>query len=75
MSKVRGSFHVDGRRSLTHIVEADDKLTDVGFRLAGEPGFETFRGSNFDRSWLSKGELPRTMGTSQLGFRLTREGE
>ena len=45
MSKLRGSYYVDGRRSLTLTTSDDDKLMDVGFRLTHEATTEVTRGS------------------------------
>lgn len=76
--KFRGSYYVDGRRSLTLTTSDDGKLVDIGFRLVHDDVEQGVRGSRCD-------ELPRYAAmiygyfdipervADQVGFRLTRE--
>ena len=78
MSKVRGSYYVDGQRSMTLTSSGDDKLVDVGFRLVCEEGERHDRGAPWTESSMSA-RTPSThrsfarAGFRALGFRLTRE--
>ena len=48
MSKnLRGSYYVDGRRSLTLTTSDDDKLVDVGFRLVHDNVDQVCRGGSW----------------------------
>jgi formylglycine-generating enzyme required for sulfatase activity len=80
--KLRGSYHVDGRRSLTLSTEADDKLVDVGFRLVFDEAYRVRRGG----SWYNAADLARAANrhghypgrrNGLLGLRLAfdREGQ
>ena len=80
--KLRGSYHVDGRRSLTVSTEADGKLVDVGFRMVHDSAYRVDRGCGW-------GHVPRDARVAyrfsrgpavrfgSLGFRLAfdREGQ
>jgi hypothetical protein len=76
--KLRGSYHVDGRRSLTLSTEADDKLVDVGFRLVHDGsecryrGNRWFAGPRYAQLPHSDRSIPALSGL-YLGFRLVRE--
>jgi formylglycine-generating enzyme required for sulfatase activity len=77
--KLRGSYHVDGRRSLTLTTSDDDKLMDVGFRLVHDGDNRVFRGGGWDNSAQLARVADRVRGgpanrINFLGFRLVREG-
>ena len=67
MSKIRGSYNVDGRRSLTLTTSDDDKLMDVGFRLVHDAASRVLRGG----SWLRTADYARaaSRGGSNPGNR------
>jgi hypothetical protein len=80
MSKIRGSYYVDGRRSLTLTTSDDDKLMDVGFRLVHDDEDRVSRGG----SWINPTVVARVanrLGGSpglrfgNLGFRLAFDRE
>jgi formylglycine-generating enzyme required for sulfatase activity len=76
--KLRGSYHVDGRRSLTLSTAGEDKLVDVGFRLVFDEAYRVSRGGSWDdtaggaRAAYRDGVYPGFRNGS-LGFRLVRE--
>jgi hypothetical protein len=76
--KLRGSYHVDGRRSLTLSTAGEDKLVDVGFRLVCDGsecryrGNRWFEGTNYAQLPHSDRGTPALSG-AYLGFRLVRE--
>ena len=80
MSKrLRGSYYVDGRRSMTLPTTGDDKLVDVGFRLAHDASNRVDRGGCWDfaadsaRAAVRLWNFPGGRGLN-LGFRLVKEG-
>lgn len=78
MSKVRGSYYVDGGRSMSLSSAVDDKLVDVGFRLVFEVAFEAYRGSMHNRTpYVACGPdrclVSPLRSHRNLGFRLIRE--
>jgi hypothetical protein len=76
--KLRSSYHVDGRRSLTLSIAGGDKFVDVGFRLVNDDAVRFNRGSSWDdtaasaRAALRYRRYPGLRGGS-LGFRLAKE--
>lgn len=62
MSKVRGSYYVDGRRSMTLPTSDHDKLVDVGFRLVYNDAGRPDRGS----SWNYSSDSARAAGSNWL---------
>ena len=78
MSKLRGSYYVDGRRSLTLTTSDDDKLMDVGFRLVHDDTGQVFRGGCYRhvpqnaRAAYSDDFVPGFHG-DYLGIRLTAD--
>ena len=80
--KLRGSYHVDGRRSLTLSTAGEDKLVDVGFRLVFDEAYRVCRGgsrdygANYARAAYRNGDYPG-YHRGDLGFRLAfdREGQ
>ena len=77
--KLRGSYHVDGRRSLTLSTAGEDKLVDVGFRLVHDVADRVLLGGGcyydpqnarvafrFSYDPANRDDL--------LGFRLVRDG-
>ena len=80
--KLRGSYYVDGRRSMTLTTYDTDKLVDVGFRLVHDDSSQVRRGGGWiydpqnARGALRSGLVPASRFGS-IGFRLTadwREG-
>lgn len=75
MSKIRGSYFVDGRRSLTLTTSDDDKLMDVGFRLVHDASSRVCRGGSWSYT-AGSARAARLFGSSpgvrgdDLGFRL-----
>ncbi len=75
MSKVRGSYYVDGRRGMTLTTTDDDKLVDVGFRLVHDNVDQVRRGGGWiydpqnARGALRSGVDPASRFGS-IGFRL-----
>lgn len=73
--KLRGSYYVDGRRSLTLTTSDDDKLVDIGFRLTHDNVDQVCRGGSgnydpqFARGAGRYGNGPDFRGVF-LGFRL-----
>ena len=82
MSKIRGSYYVDGLRSMTLTTYDIDKLRDVGFRLVHDDSGQVDRGG----SWSDGPQFARVAFRNRdapgyrlnnLGFRLCadwREG-
>jgi formylglycine-generating enzyme required for sulfatase activity len=76
--KLRGSYHVDGRRSLTLSTAGEDKLVDVGFRLVFDEAYRVYRGGSwvgaagFARAAYRSGNYPGNRSDG-LGFRLVRD--
>lgn len=79
--KLRGSYYVDGRRSLTLTTSDDDKLMDVGFRLVHDDEFRQYTGSSHVRSpeFVRKQHSGNPIHPLQRGggmsFRLARDRE
>ena len=73
--KLRGSYYVDGRRSMTLPTPGDDKLVDVGFRLVHDASNRVYRGGSWGGSAVRAlaayrgGDDPGHRGFF-LGFRL-----
>ena len=80
--KLRGSYYVDGRRSMTLTTYDIDKLRDVGFRLVHDDSSQVDRGGSWGGVPQSARVARRLYGVPgrryyYLGFRLTadwREG-
>lgn len=76
--KLRGSYYVDGQRSLTLTTSDDDKLVDVGFRLVSGSGVGINRGNSWD-FWPEFARVNRTDIDDMseiaplISFRLARE--
>jgi hypothetical protein len=77
--KLRGSYYVDGRRSMTLPTADNDKLVDVGFRLVSDVADRVGRGGG----WLFVRQSARVAFRlnydpayryGNLGFRLMRDG-
>ena len=76
--RLRGSYYVDGRRSMTLTTTGDDKLVDVGFRLVYETGMSPVRGMIWSSdmalqvaaSYLRDAQLE----SAGVGFRLCSNG-
>jgi hypothetical protein len=76
--KLRGSYYVDGRRSMTLPTADNDKLVDVGFRLVHDVADRVLLGGGW-------GSVPRDARVAyrfsrgpavrfgSLGFRLVRD--
>ena len=76
--KLRSSYHVDGRRSLTLSIAGGDKFVDVGFRLVCDEAHRVNRGG----SWLSTAGGARAAGRGRsypggrfdlLGLRVVKD--